>query len=206
MKTTDSRTLNLRVLPLIVLLGLVFAPAASPAKPKTPAAKAAPKASPKNAAPAPPTVTAPAAPVVAPPAGTAPQGLPFKVESATQGWGTLQYDKSVTGAALAIAGKTYASGLGTHAFSRITLTFPSTHKKFSGRCGINDQPGNPGSAIFKVLNGDKVLFESKKLTGGAAAADFSVNVTGLSRLTLVVEEAGDGFASDHADWVDLKLD
>lgn len=197
----ESRATNAFVLSLALAAAVAAAPGASQAKPKRPTkapARATEKAAAAQATPVPGTPTTSSAAV--------PEGLPFTVESSTQGWGTLQYNKSVGGAPFTIAGKTYSSGLGTHAYSRIVISFPDKHKKFSGRCGINDVPGQPGSAVFKVMDQDKVLFESKKITAGSAAVDFSVKVAGLSRLTLVVEEAGDGFNSDHANWVDLKFE
>ena len=43
------------------------------------------------------------------------------------------------------------------------------------------------------------------MKGRMKAADFSVPVTGLTGLTLLVEDGGDGINSDHADWVNLNL-
>jgi alpha-galactosidase len=42
------------------------------------------------------------------------------------------------------------------------------------------------------------------MTGGAAARSISVDLNGAAELALVVTDAGDGAAYDHADWADLR--
>jgi hypothetical protein len=129
----------------------------------------------------------------------------MSIESVTQGWGTPQLDLSVMSRPLTIAGESYRSGIGTHAISRIEVSFPPKFKTFSGACGVDGFVENRGSIVCKVADGDKVLFTSPLLKGGMKAASFSVPVGGLSKLTLSVEDGGDNNNSDHADWVDLQL-
>jgi len=130
------------------------------------------------------------------------------VNSVTIGWGTPQLNRSVLGTPLSIGGQEYQTGFGTCAISRIEISFPAKYKAFTGSCGIDDvfqDRGSLGSVVFKVLHGEKVLFESPLMKGRMKAVDFSVPVTGLTSLTLLVEDGGDGINSDHADWVDLRL-
>jgi alpha-galactosidase len=129
----------------------------------------------------------------------------IRVESVTQGWGTPQLDRSVMGLPLTIGGVSYGSGIGTHASSKIEVSFPPKFKTLSGACGVDGFVRNNGSIVCKVTDGDKVLFTSQLLKGGMKAAPFSIPVGGLSSLTLVVEDGGDNISSDHADWVDLTL-
>ena len=121
------------------------------------------------------------------------------------GWGELGVGKSIKGTPLTVAGKVHASGLGMHAPAKVRISFPATFKTFSGSCGIDDEEQGHGSVAFKILDGEKVLFSSPVVHGGSPALDFSVSVEGLSGLTLVVEDGGDGMVSDHGDWLDLKL-
>lgn len=130
------------------------------------------------------------------------------VKSITIGWGTPQLNRSVIGTPLSIGGQGYETGFGTCAVSRIEISFPTKYKTFTGSCGIDDVFKNReslGSVVFKVLNGEQVLFESPLMRGKMKAMDFSVPVTGLSSLILLVEDGGDGISSDHADWVNLAL-
>jgi hypothetical protein len=141
--------------------------------------------------------------IVTPPAPAEPAA--YQVVDATVGWGVLGVNKSIKGNTLVIGGKAYASGLGTHAPSRVNISFPATFKTLTGFCGVDEEDGASGTVVFRVLDKEKVLFESPVVRGGTPALPFSVNVEGLSSLTLVVEDGGDGFAFDHGDWVDLKL-
>jgi hypothetical protein len=127
------------------------------------------------------------------------------IESVTQGWGTPQLDLSVMGRPLTIAGESYPSGIGTHAISRIEISFPPKFKTLSGACGVDEFFKNVGSIVCKVADGDKVLFSSPLLKGGMKAASFSVPVDGLSKLMLSVGDGGDDINGDHADWVNLRL-
>jgi hypothetical protein len=130
------------------------------------------------------------------------------VNSVTIGWGTPQLNRGVLGTPLSIGGRRYQTGFGTCAISRIEISFPAEYKTFTGSCGIDDvfqDRGSLGTVVFKVLHGEKVLFESPLMKGRMKAADFSVPVTGLTSLTLLVEDGGDGINSDHADWVNLNL-
>jgi hypothetical protein len=127
------------------------------------------------------------------------------VEDVTQGWGTPQLNLGVMGGPLTIGGESYSSGIGTHAVSHIEISFPPNFKKFSGACGVDEYFKGGGSIVCKVAHGEQVLFESPLLKGGMKAASFSVAVSGLSKLTLLVEDGGDNISGDHADWVDLQL-
>jgi hypothetical protein len=127
------------------------------------------------------------------------------IESVTQGWGTPQLNLSVMGRPLTIAGESYRSGIGTHAVSKIEVSFPPKFKTFSGACGVDAYVGGNGSIVCKIVDGGEVLFTSPLLKGGMKAVSFSVPVKGLSKLTLSVEDGGDKINSDHADWVDLLL-
>jgi hypothetical protein len=130
------------------------------------------------------------------------------VNSVTIGWGTPQLNRSVIGTPLSIGGQRYETGFGTCAISRIEISFPAKYKTFTGSCGIDDVfKGHEslGSVVFWIKQDDKVLFKSALMRGRMKAVDFSVPVTGLTSLTLYVDDGGDGITSDHADWVNLNL-
>ena len=78
-----------------------------------------------------------------------PQGPRYQVDSHSQGWGELHVDRSVTGRQLSVGGEVYTTGLGTHSPSRIILSFPRRFKSFAGACGVDDEVGERGSAVFK---------------------------------------------------------
>jgi NPCBM/NEW2 domain-containing protein len=123
----------------------------------------------------------------------------------TQAYATPRLDASVEENPLSIGGRGYRTGFGTHAVSRIEISFPAKYKTFTGSCGVDDEVQNRGSVVFKILDGEKLLFESPLMKGRMKAADFSIPVDGLTSLALVVGDGGDDDHFDHADWVDLNL-
>ena len=123
----------------------------------------------------------------------------------TQAYATPRLDASVEENPLSVGGRRYRTGFGTHAISRIEISFPAKYKTFTGSCGVDDEVQNHGSVVFKILDGEKILFESPLMKGKMKAADFSVPVDGLTSLALTVGDGGDGDHFDHADWVDLNL-
>ncbi|WP_197748872.1 NPCBM/NEW2 domain-containing protein [Hymenobacter sp. BT18] len=70
-------------------------------------------------------------------------------QKATAGWGQVTANKSVSGGALVVGGKTYTSGIGTHANSMITYELPTGFTRLSGEVGL-DQAGaaqNTGGTV-----------------------------------------------------------
>ena len=128
----------------------------------------------------------------------------------SQAWGTLQIDKGVAGTPMAIAGKAFAHGLGTHARSEIAYDLEGQAETFTAWVGIDDNLKNhpeapKASVVFQVLGDGKVLFDSGVMRMGNPAKQVNVSVKGVSELKLLVTDAGDGISCDHADWAEPTL-
>ena len=123
----------------------------------------------------------------------------------SQGWGSPQVDKSVSGAPLSIGGRKFARGIGTHAPGEFALDLHGTARRFSAWVGVDDDAQPPGSVTFQLLGDGKLLWESGVMRAGAAAKEAGVDLQGVQRLTLRVGDAGDGNGMDHADWAEPKI-
>jgi alpha-galactosidase len=123
-----------------------------------------------------------------------------------QGWGQPQADKSVTGKPIAIAGRTFAHGIGTHAESEFSLDLGGTATRLTAWVGIDDGAQGKGSVNFQVFDdrGDK-LWSSGMRHGGEAAKKVDLEVTGRRWITLVADTGGDDFQFDHANWADATV-
>lgn len=131
----------------------------------------------------------------------------------TSGWGSPTPDKSIGGGPLLIDGKTYAKGLGVHAGATSVYDIPKNATRFVAVVGIDDsQKGDPrSSVVFEVYGNVKEMGEKPVLLGRSFmlskgtlrnwAFDLELN-TRFKELHLVVTDAGDGIAADHANWVD----
>jgi alpha-galactosidase len=127
------------------------------------------------------------------------------LQSAEQGWGEPQANKSVDGHPLFIDGKRFEHGFGTHANSTLRIALGGKAERFTATVGIDDEVGQKGSVVFKVVGDGKTLWESAVLHGGDSAKELSVDLHGVNKLLLLVGEAGDDITFDHADWADAKI-
>jgi hypothetical protein len=134
------------------------------------------------------------------------------------GYGPYEKDKSNgenaagDGIPLMMGRVPYAKGLGVHAASDLTFALNKQYATFSAAVGIDDElltngcaPTFSGSVVFQVFVDDLKIYDSGTVTVRSSALDVSVDVTGKTKLRLVVGGAGDDLVCDHADWADAKV-
>jgi alpha-galactosidase len=120
--------------------------------------------------------------------------------------GTAKANRSVTGEPLAIGGKEYARGVGTHADSWLFIDLPGGATRFKAAVGINDGAGDAAGVKFRVVGDRKTLYESDVLRVRDTAAEVDVDVTGVRTLVLVVDDFDDRDLEDKADWADARIE
>lgn len=137
----------------------------------------------------------------------------LKATRVQNGWGQPVPEKSIGGGALLIEGKTYDNGIGAHANAISVYDIPQKATRFVAVVGIDDsQKEDPRSSlVFEVYGNVKEMGEKPALIGRSPvlsaselrtwAFDLELN-TRFKELHLVVTDAGDGIAADHANWVD----
>jgi alpha-galactosidase len=118
----------------------------------------------------------------------------------SSGWGRPLADKSVTGKALSISGRTFDHGVGTHAGSELHAELDGKVERFQAFVGIDDAAGRRGSVRFMIYGDGKRLFDSGIMKGSQEAKAIDVPLAGIRRLMLMVTTAGDGTDFDHANW------
>src|SRR5258705_13404409 len=78
-----------------------------------------------------------------------------------QAWGTPHVDQSVEGHPLTIGGKTYATGVGTHAASVLRVKLDGRGTRFTAWAGLDEEVGDgKGTAEFRVVGDGKDLWRS----------------------------------------------
>ncbi|MCL2623045.1 MAG: NPCBM/NEW2 domain-containing protein [Planctomycetaceae bacterium] len=122
------------------------------------------------------------------------------------GWRTTQSRKSVEGNPLSIAGRKFDRGVGHHSPGVIAVRVPQTQGTFSAWVGIDDEVGKQGHAEFLVYGNKELLWRSGFMVGGQEAKYCQVEFRNIETLYLVVDEGPEGYAHDHADWGDAKID
>ena len=127
--------------------------------------------------------------------------------SATAGYGTPQQNLSISGNTLTLNGKTYSTGIGTHAASTIVYNLAGQYTTLTSDVGIDSEEDSKGSGEvdFKVIGDGKTLYDSGVLTNDQVG-HISVSLAGVQQLQLV---ATNGIANnidyDHADWAGATL-
>lgn len=120
-----------------------------------------------------------------------------------QGWGNPQAGKSVTGKQISIAGRVFSNGLGTHSISQFDIELKRKGVRFTAFAGVDDDvAGRPASINFKITGDGKILWESGLMRAGDPARPVDIDLKGVRKLTLLVEDGGDGLIYDHADWAE----
>jgi hypothetical protein len=117
----------------------------------------------------------------------------------------LMVNANVAGGPLRLRGEEYDVGLGLTSRSEVTYALGPEDGQFRAVVGIDDVASGGGSALFAVeLDGIRV-FETT-CTGRTAPVPVGpIDVTGRTRLTLIVDFANLGNVQDIANWCDAKL-
>lgn len=146
-----------------------------------------------------------------PPTGATVYVSDLAYQAISNGYGPVEKDRSNgekpagDGKVLTLNGTTYAKGFGTHASSEILVSLNGQYVTFMADVGVDDEVGTAGSVVFQIFLDDIKVYDSGVMTGASATKSVSIDVTGRSKMQLVVTDAGDGMDSDHADWANARL-
>jgi hypothetical protein len=99
----------------------------------------------------------------------------------------------------------YPTGLGTHANSKIIYHIGKRFTKFSTDIGIDTEAGPQASVVFEIYGDTTLLFRSPVMKRYDYPKHAQVDITGVSYLTLIVTDSGNGNIDDHADWLNPIL-
>ncbi|HEY3268367.1 MAG TPA: NPCBM/NEW2 domain-containing protein [Armatimonadota bacterium] len=122
----------------------------------------------------------------------------------TCGWERPKAGKSVAGNPLTMQGVVYANGVGTHSPSRFHVKLDGQAARFHAVVGVDDE-NKQGSVIFDVKKDNHSVVRTRIMRFNDPPRVLDVDLTGARTLDLIVEDAGDGNDSDHADWADASI-
>lgn len=111
----------------------------------------------------------------------------------------LEVNRSVVHTPLTVNGVVYERGLGAHSISRLLYDLDGKAVSISGLAGADDKNLFAGKLQFKILGDKKELWKSGVMQKGDPVKEFNVNLKGVDKVLLLVEECGDGIMYDHAD-------
>jgi hypothetical protein len=123
---------------------------------------------------------------------------------ASVGWGQPRRNRSIQELPMMLAGRLFHRGIGAHANSRIVFPLPPGHRLLAATIG-KDQEVSGGSVVFVVEVDGLEVFRSAVFRNDTPPQEVTLPIAGAQRLALIVEDAGDGIAADHADWAEARL-
>jgi alpha-galactosidase len=114
------------------------------------------------------------------------------------------YSAPGDGTTISLMGTTYAKGLGMAAPAAVIYRLNKSCSMFTADVGIDDSTNGQGTVDFQVWADGKNIYDSGTLTGNQgqnpAIGHIALDVTGVRRLKLMVNNAGDGASWDRASW------
>lgn len=132
--------------------------------------------------------------------------------SARTDWSTVKKDLASGGAKIKVningEEKVFDKGIGTHANSEIVYNLDGTnYEYFESYVGVdrNIQGAGRSSVIFKIFIDGEEVYNSGRMNWEDDAKLVRVSLKGVSELKLVVNDAGNGNSSDHANFADAKF-
>ncbi len=132
--------------------------------------------------------------------------LDYTVESFQ--WMEPKINTSIDGNPLKIGNTIYTHGLGVHANTEISLKIPKGMKTFLAEVGVDAEmvPGEHPSSVRFMVQLDGVLAPPTEIIrAGEQPHQLSIPVEGHTHMLLIVDDAGDGNHSDHADWANARF-
>ena len=78
-------------------------------------------------------------------------------------------------------------------------------RRFQASVGVDDAAGGPGTVVFHVVGDGKELWTSGVMKPNEKAKTIDLDLRGVKRLLLLVDDAGDGINFDHADWANARF-
>ncbi|MHB1156415.1 MAG: NPCBM/NEW2 domain-containing protein [Phycisphaerales bacterium] len=127
----------------------------------------------------------------------------------TFGW-PMRKDESVMGGPIEIGDRRFERGLGVHARSELNYDIGGKYRLFTAVIGLapgskNPAPGSgEGDCVFVVKGDGKRLLE-QRMKAGEAGKEVRLDVSGIKRLELIVEEGENWDVGDRANWADARL-
>ena len=121
--------------------------------------------------------------------------------------GQLGLDRAVAEKGpLKIGSRSYETGLGTHAFSKIGIVLESGCSAFQAEVGAhNSEHTEEGSVIFRALADGSERFQSRVLRRGMEPVPVRFDLKGAKKLELIVDFTGETARGCFADWADAKI-
>jgi len=108
-------------------------------------------------------------------------------------------DRSIRGEPLTVAGARYEKGIGVHAPGELVYPLKPEYERFVSVVGVDD--ARPGTVVFQVFIDAQRVYQTPLMHRGHIWHIDMPIPPGSKTIRLVLNNGGNGNASDHGDWV-----
>jgi hypothetical protein len=130
----------------------------------------------------------------------------MNLSRAVTGFGDTRSKLTVDNKPLTLRGKHYERGIGTHPPGALRVDLGQRGVRFSAITGVDDEVGGQGTVEFSVVGDGKKLWSSGILKGQGETKACDIDIAGIKFLDLLVDTTQDGYAFDHSDWADARIE
>ena len=100
--------------------------------------------------------------------------------------------------------QTYRKGIGTHSYCKLEFANTNNFERFQTVAGIDAETNGRGDCQMSVY-ADGIKLWSQRITGQTPPATIDVDISGMAKVTLIVEPGEQFDLADHANWADAKF-
>ena len=113
-------------------------------------------------------------------------------------------DQAFDGEPLRLAGQTYTRGMAIRSRTELVYRLPGNYRRFVALAGIDDRMRPQGHVQLQVYADDRLLLD-REIAGNEEPLPIDLDLTGATRLRLVVDFGQDLDISDHFDLCDARI-
>ena len=113
-------------------------------------------------------------------------------------------DRSLQSGPLELEGQQYDKGLALQSRTRLVYRLPGVFRRFKAVVGIDDRMRPRGNARLVIRGDDRVLLETT-IAGTNSALPVDLDLTGVRRLTILVDFGDDLDVGDHVDLCEARI-
>jgi hypothetical protein len=113
-------------------------------------------------------------------------------------------DRSTTGGPLELDGKSYKKGLSAHSKTVLVYRLPDRFRRLAAPVGIDDRVRPRGHVQLVIRGDERVLFDAP-VSGSDPPRSIDLDVTGVRRITILVDFGAELDLADHLDLCDARL-
>lgn len=113
-------------------------------------------------------------------------------------------DQGLYSGPMELDGKTYTKGVALHSRTRLVYRLPDKFRRLKAIVGIDDRVRPRGNARLLISGDQRVLLETT-LTGREPSRPIDLDLTGVHRLSILVDYGEDLDVSDHVDLGEARV-